>query len=368
MTSSLGWSRINGLLLWIVLGVPAGFSHEGHPVLVVTQPHLHSSTHQTPPKPFPEPKALLLQSFSRLGETVRARFEGDFLLVECDGLPDHPLMAGIRSWQGQVPLPQPYLGENAWRIPLNPRMADQPLSGKVFLRRGAIALAINGVPIFNALNNRGDDAYLAGELDEYGGHCGRADDYHYHIAPLHLQEVAGPGNPIGYALDGFPIYGLMDEEGQPATGLDEFNGKIGRDGRYRYHATRTYPYVNGGLRGVVETRGDQVEPQPQLRPIRPAQSPWPGARVTGWERKGEASFRLNFQDPSGNHAIDYSRNPNGSWTFESWEPNGRRRRETFPLGLSDNLMMAAPWVVAGLVLGFCAWRAILRRTSAARSS
>jgi len=366
MTSSLGWSRINGLLLWIVLGVSAGFSHEGHPVLVVPQPHLHSSTHQTPPKPFPEPKALLLQSFSRLGETVRARFEGDFLLVECDGLPDHPLMAGIRSWQGQVPLPQPYLGENAWRIPLNPRMADQPLSGKVFLRRGAIALAINGVPIFNALNNRGDDAYLAGELDEYGGHCGRADDYHYHIAPLHLQEVAGPGQPIGYALDGYPLYGLLDEEGHPATGLDEFNGKFGKDGRYRYHSTRTYPYVNGGLRGIVEIRGDQVEPQPRLKPIRPAQSPQPGAIVTGWHQEGPDAYRLTFQDPTGDHTVDYSKNQDGSWTFTFVEPNGRKLRETYPLGLSDYLGMAAPWVGGGVLLLLLAWKATRRKVRTPR--
>ena len=54
-----------------------------------------------------------------------------------------------------------------------------------------------------ALNNRGDDALLAGELDDWGGHCGRADDYHYHIAPTHLQTVVGKKVPIAYALDGF---------------------------------------------------------------------------------------------------------------------------------------------------------------------
>jgi hypothetical protein len=37
---------------------------------------------------------------------------------------------------------------------------------------------------------------LAGELDEYGGHCGRADDYHYHIGPVHLEKIVGKGNPI----------------------------------------------------------------------------------------------------------------------------------------------------------------------------
>lgn len=39
-----------------------------------------------------------------------------------------------------------------------------------------------------------------------GGHCGRADDYHYHIAPVQLEKQVGKGMPIAYALDGYPIY------------------------------------------------------------------------------------------------------------------------------------------------------------------
>ena len=55
--------------------------------------------------------------------------------------------------------------------------------------RGAIALAVNGIPIFNPQNNGGEVSADIGELDQWGGHCGRADDYHYHVAPLHLQSV-----------------------------------------------------------------------------------------------------------------------------------------------------------------------------------
>ena len=106
-----------------------------------------------------------------------------------NGMPSHNMMVGITSWQQQVPVPQPYTGANAWQIPAAPTLAATPISAKTALYRGAIALAVNGVPIFNALNNRGDDAYLAGELDEWGGHAGRADDYHYHVAPLHLQSM-----------------------------------------------------------------------------------------------------------------------------------------------------------------------------------
>jgi hypothetical protein len=84
--------------------------------------------------------------------------------------------------------PSPFLTtggktSNAFSIPLEPRFADNPVSLRTALFTGAVALAINGVPIFNALNNRGDDTFLAGELDDFGGHAGRADDYHYHIVP-----------------------------------------------------------------------------------------------------------------------------------------------------------------------------------------
>ena len=49
--------------------------------------------------------------------------------------------------------------------------------------------------------------YLIGELDEFGGHCGRADDDHYHIAPVPWEQIIGKGLPIAYAFDGDPIEG-----------------------------------------------------------------------------------------------------------------------------------------------------------------
>ncbi len=132
--------------------------------------------------------------FDAYAPKVRTRWDDKYLYVESTGIPDHALMSGIRTWQQQVPIPQPYFGENAWSIPLNPVLAAQPVSARTALFTGAIALAANGVPIFNALNNRGVDSFSIGELDEFGGHCGRADDYHYHAAPLHIQAKVGPAD------------------------------------------------------------------------------------------------------------------------------------------------------------------------------
>ena len=276
----------------------------------------------------PQPKsdakqlALLFENFKK--DNVTARADDDYLYVESNAFPSHPLMVGIKAWQQQVPLPQPYTGKNAWRIPLKPVVSDKPISGKKMLYRGAIALAVNGVPIFNALNNRGEDAFLIGELDEYGGHCGKGDDYHYHAAPLHLEKLVGKGKPIAYALDGFPLYGLTDQK------LDEFNGRFDEDGKYRYHSTKTYPYINGGMRGVVEVRNDGVEPQPRAAPLRQAQAPLRGAKITGFTVDAEKkNFSLKYELKGVARKIDYKVNADNTYTFTFVDEFGKEMTETY---------------------------------------
>ena len=147
---------------------------------------------------------------------VKWHQDENFYYLESTGMPTHKMMVGITAWQQQVPLPQDFTGDNAFKIPRHPVFADKPISAKTALFSGAIAVAVNGIPIFNPIKNDGrTDTYLAGELDTFGGHCGRADDYHYHTAPLHLVDVVGKENPIGYALDGFPLYGLTSRMGRP---------------------------------------------------------------------------------------------------------------------------------------------------------
>jgi phosphatidylethanolamine-binding protein (PEBP) family uncharacterized protein len=295
------------------------------------------------------------EMFDLFGPFVRTRWDERWLYVESDGLPHapaaHVMMKGIKSWQQQVPLPQAYVGANAWQIPLRPELADKPVSGKTELRRGAIALAANGVPIFNALNNRGDDAFKAGELDEFGGHSGRADDYHYHVAPLGLQKVVGRDKPIAYALDGFAIYGLFEpgakagsEKACPLGGtekLDEFNGHFGATtkgdgpgpstvavpGVYHYHASVGYPYINGGMRGKVTVKDDQIEPQPRANPIREAGKPLRGATITDWKEVGEKSWVLTYMLSGAQHQWKY-RIAGSTYLFEFVDPEGTRK-ETY---------------------------------------
>lgn len=247
-----------------------------------------------------------LPGFSAFANSVKVFRSGKYYLVESSGLPDHQMMVGIKAWQQQVPTIQPYTGTNAWPIPVTPVLSKTPISAKTHFLRGAIAIAINGVPIFNALTNKGTDAYLTGELDDWGGHCGRADDYHYHTAPIHLQEIAGKKVPIAYALDGFPIYGETEIDGKPAIGLDEFNGHFDSKRKYHYHGTRTYPYINGGFKGVVKEIDGQVDPQALTRGFRPAGAPLRGATITNFAKTGQDAYQLTYSLNGSTYEISYS--------------------------------------------------------------
>jgi phosphatidylethanolamine-binding protein (PEBP) family uncharacterized protein len=249
------------------------------------------------------------------------RADGEFLYVGSNGMPDHNMMVGITAWQQQVPLPQPYFDDNAWRIPLKPVVAKEPAMIKGRFLRGAIALAVNGIPIFNPQNNRGEVSYEIGELDEWGGHCGRADDYHYHIAPLHLQAQVGKGMPVAYALDGYPVYGLTEPDGSPVANLDECHGHEDAKIGYHYHASNKYPYVFGGFHGEVVEAGEQVDPQPRAQGVREALTALRGAKITAFESTGKDSYKLSYDVNGDKRSVSYSIKADGTYPFHF--DNGR---------------------------------------------
>jgi len=269
-----------------------------------------------------------LPGFSAFSKSVKVTKSAKYYLVESSGIPDHQMMVGIKSWQQQVPAIQPYTGTNAWSIPIDPVLSQTPISAKGHFLRGAIAIAVNGVPIFNALNNRGDDALLAGELDDWGGHCGRADDYHYHVAPLHLMSIVGTKVPIAYALDGFPIYGEVEPDGKKVSNLDEFNGHFDSKKKYHYHGTKTYPYINGGFKGVVREIDGQVDPQALTKAFREAGAPLRGASITNFERFGGDQYRLTYEVNGASGSIEYKATLS-EVSMKFTDPTGQTRNEVY---------------------------------------
>ena len=289
---------------------------------------------------------------------IHTYWNSNYFYVESKGIPkNHPMMVGISShgWQQQVPIPQCYIGANAWPIPLNPSMANNPIPvDSIHFTRGAIALAVNGVPIFNVHTNTGVDSYLDGQLDAFGGHCGRADDYHYHIAPLHLYQYVSAQNPIAFGLDGFAIYGSKEPDGSTMKALDANHGHVGTNGVYHYHGTTTAPYMIARMAGqVTEDTTHQLIPQAAAKGVRPALTPLNGATITDCSSNINGNgYRIRYTLNGQLDTIDYSWDPSGNYTFIFRKPTGTTTYQykgfvpcTVPLATKEIRMQSAEILV-----------------------
>ena len=127
---------------------------------------------------------------------------------------------------------------------------------------GTLGIARNGVPIFNAVDGTNRDAVAHEVQDACAGHPQNSGQYHYHGLPacLSFGSVSKHSKLIGWALDGFPIYGPIGNKGRymRISDLDACHGhthKITYQGTqqklFHYHATDEFPYTVGCYRGTA---------------------------------------------------------------------------------------------------------------------
>ena len=124
---------------------------------------------------------------------------------------------------------------------------------------GTIGIMLTGTALFNALDAEGRDAVEHELQDSCHGHPA-GPLYHYHDVTTCIADPGtGHSALLGYARDGFGIYGNRGENGTPLTNadLDVCHGHthaILWDGvvltMYHYHATKEYPYTLGCYRGT----------------------------------------------------------------------------------------------------------------------
>lgn len=122
-----------------------------------------------------------------------------------------------------------------YTIPTTPIPADVPGS-----LGAAVGIALNGseisapAPVADILA-----AYTIAAFDDCGGHVNTHQGYHYHAA-TGCTEVGTQGDGhsslLGFALDGYGIYGELDSDGLETTGLDECRGITDETRGYHYHA------------------------------------------------------------------------------------------------------------------------------------
>jgi hypothetical protein len=182
-----------------------------------------------------------------------------FLIVDSQNLPNHPHAKFPNSGNPNEIRVQKF----RFKIPLVPK----PAASITTVPGGEIGMAINGVVFFNPFEAGGMNAvagYAETWFDSCCGHPQQSGVYHYHKYPTCLKtpfpdDGDGHSPIIGFAWDGYPVYGpyvrkgVMAKDLAGAEALDVCNGRFDPDRGYHYHATPgKFPYLIGGYAGVVE--------------------------------------------------------------------------------------------------------------------
>lgn len=204
-------------------------------------------------------------------DNVKVTMTQTHMLVESDGIPTHKTGEFPNADNPNRIIKQEY----KFHIPLKPRVAEKPVKTPM----GPIGVAVNGIPFFNQYNAHGQDAVKLEVFDSCCGHPDQLGRYHYHKYPVCIKspfkDEPGKHSPlIGYAFDGFAIYGPNGEDGKPPADLDECNGHSDKEHGYHYHVTAKFPYILGAYKGVPDERNFR---RPGLRPDGPPDGP-PGDR------------------------------------------------------------------------------------------
>lgn len=102
-----------------------------------------------------------------------------------------------------------------------------------------VGVALNGInfdppaPVSAILG-----AHTLAPFDDCGGHVNTHAGYHYHAATgcgTQVTQADGHAPLIGYAMDGYGLYAMTDDEGVEPADLDECRGHSDDDRGYHYH-------------------------------------------------------------------------------------------------------------------------------------
>ncbi|MCP3972100.1 MAG: YHYH protein [Rhodobacteraceae bacterium] len=258
------------------------------------------------------------------GDDVSVECRRGHAIIHSDAYPDHELMTGIVGTNELVPVPAL---DHAAPIPLRPSIGDRPLT-----RDSSLGVAVNGVPIFDYTaaeemsqadlthHQTRHDTVLTKQLDNCGGHAGRGDDYHYHASPTCMiaqMENAGDAAIIGWAFDGFPIYGDNNPDGSPirSSTLDVCNGQPDATFGYRYHTSEDAPYIIQCLMGKV-ANFDRLVRIPPLKVARGR-----GIRDIGRPPRNGVRNLVFTEYASGARSMDYTYR--GQAYYVRYSPSGR---------------------------------------------
>lgn len=214
------------------------------------------------------PSVTLPDVFKKFNSSVQVYTQGDYVIIKTNGLPDHksPYFnvsdSRYEAYNGSNPNfmlnPNRIMEQSlTFKIPAKPAVASSSTATPL----GPIGVSVNGVPLFNQY--AGPNTPLTNEInsfDQYNGHPQQSGQYHYHVEPLYITAQKGKSTLVGFLLDGFPVYGPLENGVTLASNnLDANHGHTSAtadypNGIYHYHITADAPYINGvGFKGTAGT-------------------------------------------------------------------------------------------------------------------
>lgn len=185
---------------------------------------------------------------------------GDSRVFSGNNLPEHPT--------GTFPVAQ---SDDAYQYDRNPNsVSEQDVAftldatpavlGTPECAGGAVGYMLSGGYLFNGFDAGGRDAVAWEVQDGCDGHPQGTGVYHYHSVSSCAEDSTGEVHSelLGYAFDGFGIYGHLGVDGATLTNDDldvchghthsiEWDGDM--ESMYHYHATYEFPYTVGCFRG-----------------------------------------------------------------------------------------------------------------------
>jgi hypothetical protein len=217
-----------------------------------------------------------------VADNVRLTFTHTHLIVRSHNLPNHPTAVFPDRWRALDGNPNYIQEQNAtWYIPLEPQVdpehiAMQEHNANGALPGGPIGIAVNGVIFFNPFD--ADSVEAIWRLDRCCGHPSPGFEYHYHKYPVCVKspwtdDGTAHSPLIGFAFDGFPIFGPYEAPGELAKDsqknpLNAFNVHFDEQRGWHYHVTPAkFPHIIGGYWGFIESRNRHRPPRGPGRPF-----------------------------------------------------------------------------------------------------
>lgn len=217
---------------------------------------------------YPDEKLIVSGKISWPDARLSIVREGDSRNIRSNDLPNHA--TGIFPVQSSDPAARWDPNPNSIReqnlvlsLPAEPQFASN-----ASCVGGEVGILLSGALLFNAVDAGGRDAVAHEVQDSCNGHPQRSGQYHYHGPSDCIADASGKAGKhsdlVGYAFDGFGIYGTHGERGKllQSADLDECHGHshtVVWEGSqrtiYHYHLSEDFPYSVGCYRGTPAIRG-----------------------------------------------------------------------------------------------------------------